>query len=90
MCNICPNVCLWGGGWAWGVGAKTNVLQSCVGFCVLALQLFCFCEALACIVMLVVLVSVEVMNCSHSMTYNGQVLLQVGNSLNVQPGTAAQ
>ena len=30
-----------------GRWAKTNVLQSCVGFCVLALQLFCFCEALA-------------------------------------------
>jgi hypothetical protein len=71
----------------WGKNkCAANVCRHlCVGIAALL-----FLRSVGCIVMLVVLVSVEIMNCRHSMTHNDRVLQSVGILEFRPPVTAAE
>jgi hypothetical protein len=60
------------GRWGKNKCAANVCLPLCVGFAALL-----FLRSVGCIVMSIVLVSVEIVKCRHSMTHNGQVLPMV-------------
>jgi hypothetical protein len=68
----------------WGKNkCAANVCRHlCVGIAALL-----FLRSVGCIVMLVVLVSVEIMNCRHSMTHNVQGFAVVVAFISVKPRT---